>query len=107
MFQLLVIEPVRLVSVTWHDASLQFIKETSEVREDFINHLKVQLEQERKEKKMYMDLLHGYLGLVNIPRRDLPETEKRELKNFKIPGKTFAHKRSYLENEFRKEKTDE
>lgn len=67
-------------------------------------YLKEQLEEQKKEKKLYQNLLHGYLGLVNVERKDLPEGEKKALKSIQMGGKTFAHQRRYLEKEFRVEK---
>lgn len=69
-----------------------------------IEYLKEQLEEQKKEKEQYRNLLHGYLGLVKIEQRELPDREKKELKNVRIGGHTFAHKRRYLEHEFEKEK---
>lgn len=69
-----------------------------------IEYLKEQLEEQKKEKKLYQNLLHGYLGLVNVERRELPPEDRKELKSMKISGKTFAHQRRYLEKEFRTEK---
>lgn len=77
------------------------MEQSLKTKVELVENLKEQLEQERKEKVLYRDLLHGYLGLVKLERRDLPNIEKKDLKSIKLSSKTFASKRAYLEDQFR------
>ncbi len=107
MFQYIVIEPVRLISVTWHSQnSVQFLRETINAHELRIQELKDILEKERLEKKLYQDLFHGYLGITEIPKKEVQRKDLSNLKGMKLGGHTWANKRIYLEKEFSKNKEE-
>lgn len=104
MFQFIVIEPVKLISDTWHSSdSVIHLHNTIISKEQTINILQQELKKREDEVKMYRDILYGQLGLVELQKRDLQRPDLANLKSMKLGGHTWAHRKLALEKKFSKE----